>query len=82
MAFEAIVQRVTFTGMSGILECAFEQHKYPWELPAHQQPREWRQSKLRALLEPCLARNAAARPSAASLCVDIGRLGHATTYGV
>ena len=43
------------------------------------QSKLWRRSRLRALLQPCLSRNAAERPSAEHLLELLERVGHATT---
>ena len=79
LAYEAIVQRTTMAAMGDILDCAYGRRPYPWEAPADAQPPAWRQSRLRALLAPCLARDAAQRPTAAALLASISRMGHATT---
>jgi serine/threonine protein kinase len=79
MAFEAIVQKQTLTTISDINECAHGRKLYPWELPAAEQPRAWRQSRLRSLVLPCLARDAAQRPASGELLAQVRRLGQATT---
>jgi serine/threonine protein kinase len=79
MAFEVIVQRVTLTTMLDISECANGARPYPWEAEPAVQPPAWRQSRLRALLAPCLARDPAQRPTAAQLLQEVGRIGHAST---
>jgi serine/threonine protein kinase len=79
MAFEAIAGRVAFTMVSDIRECASGRAPYPWELPADEQPPAWRRSRLRGLLSPCLAREPAGRPSAATLLESVARMGDATT---
>ena len=79
MAYEAIVQRPTLTMMADCFDCAFGRQKYPWELPSAEQPRAWRHSRLRALLLPCLARDAAQRPSASRLLERLQRMGQSTT---
>lgn len=78
MAYEAIVQRPTFTMMSDAFCCAHDKQRYPWEQPLEEQPLAWRRSRLRAALLPCLSRDAAERPSAAALLESLVRLGHAT----
>jgi hypothetical protein len=37
---------------------------YPWEEPLAEQPASWQESLLRPVLEACLSRDAAQRPSA------------------
>ena len=79
MAFEAICRRLTFSSMREMYNCAANKQAYPWELPTSQQPRAWRNSRLRAVLQPCLSRRAAERPSAQQLQQCIMGLGQATT---
>ena len=78
MAYEAIARQTTFTMMSDAFNCAYDHQKYPWEQSLEAQPLAWRQSRLRGALLPCLARDAAQRPTAAALLDSIVRLGHAT----
>ena len=79
MAYEAIVGAVTFTSVEDIGACAAGVSQYPWERPSEGQPGTWRRSRLRALVAPCLARDPAARPTAAALLEEVSRIGHATT---
>jgi serine/threonine protein kinase len=78
MASEAIARQAAHVATSDIFACAASGRRYLWEEAAAEQPAPWRQSRLRALVEPCLARDAAARLTAAALA-EIGRLGQATT---
>ena len=81
VAFEAITNVRALTTHEEVLNCASSAMQYPWERPAAEQPPEWRRSRLRATLEPCLAREAAARPSAAALHAAVVRLAHlSATY--
>ena len=77
MAYEAIVGGRTLQSITDVKLCAAGQ-PYPWELPAAQQVPAWRSSRLRSLVEPCLTREAAARPSAAALAAAVSDLGHLT----
>jgi hypothetical protein len=79
MVFEAIAQRDTFPTTSDIRDCAAGRARYPWELPPTEQPPAWRQSRLRGLVVPCLAREGATRPSAEVLLTAVERVGHTTT---
>lgn len=47
--------------------CALCAREYPWDAPFPELPKAWRESTLRELLQRCLRRDAAARPSAAAL---------------
>jgi serine/threonine protein kinase len=79
MAFEALTQTRTLTMAQEVFDCASGSMQYPWEAVPAEQPAQWRQSRLRALILPCLARDAAARPSAAALLAAVGKIGCATT---
>ena len=50
--------------------------RFPWELADEEQPPSWRQSRLRPVLEPCLSRAAAVRPTAAALLKSVEQLYH------
>ena len=79
IAYEAITQEaLALKTREAVFGCAKHQYSYPWEAPPAEQHKEWRRSKVRALLTPCLARDAAARPSAAQLLAQFDRAGSAT----
>ena len=75
MAFEAVVQRPTFTALDDIQACANGSTPFPWELPWEQQPPAWRASRLRALILPCLAQEPERRPTAEAVLAAVGRMG-------
>jgi hypothetical protein len=80
MAFEAVTRRMpTLNSMGEVFDCALGVRPYPWELPPAEQPCEWRASRLRALVEPCFARDPAQRPSSAALLATVERVGQATS---
>ena len=78
MTFESVVQRPLFTTLEGIQMCAQGSTAYPWELPPEDQPESWRSSRLRAMIEPCLARDPLRRPTAEALLAAVGRMGQTT----
>ena len=57
-----------------VFDCALHGSAYPWEALEAEQPREWRASPLRPLLTQCLARDAAARPTAAGFTDSVASL--------
>lgn len=68
MAFQCFLGRPALDSEAQVRRCAYEGAPYPWELPGPAQPAKWRDAAaLRAVLEPCLARAAEERPSAAQL---------------
>ena len=75
IAYEAITRSRALTSQAQIAQCACHLAPYPWEHPPAQQPATWQQSRLQTVLAPCLARDPAARPSAAELCAAFGQLG-------
>lgn len=78
MAYEAICHARCAFRLEYIAACAAGDEWYPWELPLRRQPPVWQSSRLRPLLEPCLRRDDAARPSAAALVQSVGRIGQTT----
>ena len=79
MAFEAVTQTMpVLTTISDVFDCALGVRAYPWERVSAEQPPAWRQSRLRALIEPCLARDPQARPSSATMLAAIERIGQAS----
>ena len=79
MAYEALTQTRALTLQRQVVQCAHGDEAYPWEAPVKQQHPAWRGSRLRPILEPCLSRDAAARPSAEATLKAVSRLGHSTT---
>jgi serine/threonine protein kinase len=75
MSYEATVGYSTFSSMQDLYNCAQGTSKCPRELPSLQQPTEWQHSRIKALLQPCLERDPALRPSMADLVTMLGRLG-------
>ena len=81
MAFEAIVGAETrhfrspSPSPSGSPASRGAPRVLPWELPAEAQPAAWRESRLRTIVEPCLHRDPALRPSAAQLLARLHALG-------
>ena len=68
IAFESLTGRPALDNEGAACRCARGEQPYPWERPPGEQAQEWREAEsLRAVLEPCLARDAAARPSADAL---------------
>ena len=47
----------------------------PWELPEEAQPRAWRETRLRPVVEPCLRAEPEQRPSAAQVLASMRSLG-------
>ena len=78
MAYEAVAQQQVLHMTGQVFECALGAAQYPWECPEEAQPPAWRQSRLRAVLLPCLSRDTTARPSAAALLERVTCLGHET----
>ena len=78
VAFEAIAGQQAMRSVNDIRRSAAGQQAYPWEGPLGAQPPAWRHSRLRGLLLPCLARNAAARPSAAAVAELVSQVGQST----
>ena len=76
LAYEAVTQTRVLTSQSLVTQCAQGHAPYPWEVEAEQQPRVWLQSRLRAVMLPCLQREPAARPTAEQLYGSLSRLGH------
>ena len=79
IAFEAISNERALLGQAAVMACALGSQPYPWELPVDQQPKAWRNSRLARLVAPALARDAAARPSAAEIYQAVSRVGQATS---
>ena len=79
LLYEAITQQRAMKSQTQIAQCAQNQELYPWEVDLRQQPRPWKQSRLRAVIEPCLRRDASARPSAEQLHAGVIRLGQCST---
>jgi serine/threonine protein kinase len=75
MSYEATVGQLHFTSAQDIFNCAQGHSKYPWELPSLQQPTEWQRSRIKGVLQPCLERDPALRPSVAQLLTEFGHLG-------
>ena len=75
MAFEAVVKRQALTTLADVQKCARGAAPYPWELPPDHQPPAWRQSRLRGVITPCVARDPRARPTAAGLLAAVERIG-------
>ena len=76
--FECICRQPALCSRAQVRAAAMGDQPYPWELPTDKQPPAWRQSRLRALLQPCLARNAAERPTAQQLLADVAGVGTAS----
>ena len=75
MAFEALVGFRAVETTAHVFLCASGGQPYPWdeaELPAA--PERWRKSRLRPVIEQCLTRDAAARPTAAQVAAQLERL--------
>lgn len=54
--------------------CAEGAKMYPWERPEADWPAAWRGSPLRQVLEPCLRREAASRPSVEQVLATLRQL--------
>ena len=78
MAYEAVAQQQVLHMTGQVFECARGVAQYPWECPEEAQPPAWRQSRLRAVLLPCLSRDTGSRPSATTLLERVTCLGHET----
>lgn len=75
LAYETISQTVmTDATASHASRCANGAAAYPWEAPAVEQCKAWRESSLRLLLERCLNREAGARATAAELAEGAAQL--------
>ena len=79
VAFEAVVQRKAMPGSTAMRACALGEQLYPWEAPHAEQPAAWRQSRLRALVAPCLDRDPMQRPTAAQIVDSAADIGHAAS---
>jgi hypothetical protein len=81
MAFDAIVGRPTMmqSTLPEIRDRALGQEQYPWEKPSAELPEQWQRSRLRPLVQPCLARDAERRPTAAALVQSLAQIGDLTT---
>jgi serine/threonine protein kinase len=82
LAYEAVTGTRALLSIDDVRSCASGSSPYPWELPAAELHPAWRASRLRHLLQPCLARDAAKRPSAVSLTVSVSRFGHSYEDGM
>ena len=68
MAFEALTQRPAFATGAALFAAAAGDAPFPWAASERAAaPASWRRSRLRPVVEACLARDAAARPTAAGL---------------
>ena len=79
MAYEAIVGCHAMSTFQEIRDRALGKAKYAWELPSSELPERWRRSRLRPLVQPCLARDPAQRPTAAQLVESLARIGDMTS---
>ena len=82
LAFECIAQQqmpLVFGDRDAIRACAAGERPYPWEEPEEQQPVAWVRAEARGVLQECLLRDAAARPSAATLVRALARIGMLST---
>ena len=79
MVYEALTDDIVFppfvTSASDVLAAASGSVRYPWELDRDKQFSRYR---IRPAVEACLARDPAARPTAASLIAQIDRLANVT----
>ena len=82
MVYETITRAPAFARrglkLASVFACARGDECYAWERPLGEQPPAWRNSRLREVVLLCLARDAAARPSAEELKTNIWRMGSRT----
>lgn len=79
IAYEAITRTRAIKSMETALACACGSETYPWEADEGALPQRWKASRLRAIVGPCLARDARARPMAKQVCTLVNRLSRTTT---
>ena len=74
MAFESIVGRRAIDSLEQLFQCARGEQAYPWDASVlDAAPERWRKSRLRPLIEECLAHEAAQRPTAADIVSRVER---------
>ena len=65
MAFEALTGGRALGSLEQLLACARGDEAYPWDASKlADAPERWRRSRLRPLIEPCLAHDPSQRPAA------------------
>lgn len=74
LAYATITHAELSASESDIAERAQGKQQYPWEAPPEQQPPAWRETRLAALLLPCLARDPSRRPGAAAVLAAVSHL--------
>ena len=75
MAFEALTGRRAVGSLEQLFQCARGERPYPWDASMlSEAPERWRKSRLRPLIEPCLAHDAAQRPAAAEIVARVERM--------
>ena len=77
VAYEAVTGKRALASQSHAIACA-NGAPYPWEESSETQSVLWRRSRVRAIVDPCLRRNAAARPSIASVHAAVNCMVQAT----
>lgn len=68
-----------FSGADAIVQCATGGAAYPWEAPDDVGAGVWRTARMRPIVEACLARDPAQRPTALQLLRSVRRLDNMTT---
>ena len=80
MAFETIAGTPAFSSSGQIFACARGAEVYPWTATRKPDaPAAWRRSRLRPVVQACLARDPTRRPSAEGLVAELARLCNAST---
>ena len=79
IAYEAVTGTRAVQSTSAAVACAQGGAPYPWEAPPEAQNQAWRQSRVRAIVEPCLSRYASVRPHATQIHKAVNRMGQRTT---
>ena len=75
IAFEAVVGHLAVQSLEQLFQCAQGKVPFPWDVSMlSEAPERWRYSRLRPLIEHCLAHDAAERPTAAEVMQQVERM--------
>ena len=79
MAFEVLSGRRALYTMAELYACAAGKQPYPWEAAPDAAGEPWRKLRLWSLVLACLARDSAARPTAATVVKQLEQTWQKTT---